>query len=231
MVYVPPILGRQMKICVIIPTYNEAKAIGELTAKIHAQQLGALIIDDGSLDNTGQIARDNGAIVLRNEVNKGKGASLIRGFNYLAESDFEAVITMDGDGQHEPEEIPAFIRSAENSKYDIVVGNRMLKREEMPLTRVLTNKFMSWIISRIAGQNIPDTQCGYRLIKKEVIKKIRLSTSRYETESEILIRAAREGFKIGSIPIKSIYRGEKSQINPFTDTVRFIKLIFNLLTA
>ncbi|MBU0503353.1 MAG: glycosyltransferase family 2 protein [Candidatus Omnitrophota bacterium] len=219
-----------MKACVIIPTYNESKDIGELTAKIRGQQLAILIIDDASRDNTGQIARENGAEVLRNEVNKGKGASLIRGFNYVIERDFDAVITMDGDGQHLPEEIPEFIRAYQNGNYDIIVGNRMFNREGMPYTRVITNKFMSWLISSIAGQDIPDTQCGFRLIKKEVLKKIRLSTVRYETESEILIRAAREGFKIGSIPVKSIYRGEKSQINPFNDTLRFIKFILNILT-
>ncbi len=219
-----------MKICVMIPTYNEAKTIGELTTKIRDRQLEVLIIDDGSFDNTGQIAVDNAAIVLKNDANKGKGASLIRGFNYLIEFDFDAIITMDGDGQHDPEEIPAFIQAAQDYNYDIVVGNRMCNCKGMPLPRVITNKFMSWIISGITRQDIPDTQCGFRLIKKEVIQKIRLATSRYETESEILIRAARNGFKIGSIPIKSIYRGEKSRINPFTDTLRFIKLIFNILT-
>jgi glycosyltransferase involved in cell wall biosynthesis len=218
-----------MKTCVIIPTYNEAREIGALTVKIRSRQLDVLIIDDGSQDNTSQIASDSGAEVLRNEVNKGKGASLIRGFNYLIDRDFDAVITMDGDGQHDPGEIPDFIRAAETNNYDIVIGNRMFNRKEMPVTRVLTNKFMSWLISRMAGQYIPDTQCGFRLIKKKVLQKTRLSTSRYETESEILIKAAREGFKIGSIPIKSIYHGEKSRINPFTDTLRFIKLIFNIL--
>lgn len=218
-----------MKACVIIPAYNEAKTIGELTAKIRGKQLEVLIIDDGSADNTERIALDNAAIVLRNEINKGKGASLIRGFNYLIGRDFDTIITMDGDGQHDPEEIPAFIRAAEDHNYDIVAGNRMHNREGMPLSRVITNKFMSWLISGIAGQVIPDTQCGFRLIKKEVIKETKLVTSRYEIESEILIRAARKGFKIGSIPIRSIYQGMKSQINPFTDTLRFIKLIFNLL--
>ncbi|MFH1397963.1 MAG: glycosyltransferase family 2 protein [Candidatus Omnitrophota bacterium] len=218
-----------MKTCVIIPTYNEAKTIGKLTAKIRGRQLEVLIIDDGSLDNTGQIALDNAAIVLKNDINKGKGASFIRGFNYLVERDFDLIITMDGDGQHDPEEIPAFIQAAQDHNYGIVVGNRMCNCEGMPLLRVITNKFMSWIISGIARQNIPDTQCGFRLIKKEVIQEVKLATSRYETESEILIRAAQKGFKIGSIPIKSIYRGEKSRINPFIDTLRFIKLIFNIL--
>ncbi len=101
----------------------------------------------------------------------------------------------------------------------------MLKRKDMPLLRVFTNKFMSWFISSLAGQRIPDTQCGFRLIKKDVLNKINLRTRKYETESEIIIKAARLGFKVESVPIKTVYKGEKSQINPIIDTLRFIKFI------
>jgi len=214
-----------VKICVVIPTYNEAKAIGSLIRKIRQQELEVVVIDDGSQDNTSEIAKDNGAIVLRNEDNEGKGASLIKGFRYAQDRDFDAVIVMDGDGQHLPEEIPYFIRLAQYSNSGIFIGNRMLKRKDMPLIRILTNKLMSWFISSLAKQKIPDTQCGFRLIKKEVLEKINLKTSKYETESEIIIKAARLGFKVESVPIKTIYNGEKSQINPAIDTLRFIKFI------
>ncbi|MFA5356138.1 MAG: glycosyltransferase family 2 protein [Candidatus Omnitrophota bacterium] len=215
-----------MKICVIIPTYNEAGAIAGIINKVRQQELDAVVIDDGSRDMTSQIARDNGAIVLRNNKNEGKGASLIKGFNYaLNSADCDAVITMDGDGQHLPEEIPYFTRVAKYSNSGIIIGNRMLKKSNMPSVRVITNKFMSWLISLIAKQNIPDTQCGFRLIKKEVLEKITLNTSKYESESEILIKASRMGYKIESVPIKTIYNGEKSQINPFIDTLRFVRFI------
>jgi hypothetical protein len=150
---------------------------------------------------------------------------LIKGFHYALNSGFDAVIIMDGDGQHLPEEIPYFIRLAEYSNSGILIGNRMFKIKHMPFARVFTNKFMSRLISFVAGQSIPDTQCGFRLIKKEVLEKINLKTSKYETESEIIIRASRSGFKIESVPIKTIYNGEKSQINPVIDTLRFIKFI------
>ncbi len=214
-----------MKICVIIPTYNEARAIANLVKEIKKQGIEAVVIDDGSYDNTAQVAEDNGATVLRNLDNEGKGASLIRGFQYAFSKNFDAVITMDGDGQHLPSEIPYFIRLAEYSNSSILIGNRMLKKQDMPLIRVFTNKFMSWFISSLAKQAIPDTQCGFRLIKKEVLNKITLRTSKYETESEIIIKAARLGLKVESVPIKTIYKGEKSQINPFIDTLRFIKFI------
>ncbi len=214
-----------MKACVVIPTYNEARAIANLVRKIKQQELEVVVIDDGSYDNTFRIAEDSGAVVLHNLNNEGKGASLIKGFSYALDKDFDAVITMDGDGQHLPEEIPYFVRLAQYSDSGIVIGNRMLKRKDMPLIRILTNKLMSWFISSLAKQKIPDTQCGFRLIKKEVLKKIDLRTRKYETESEIIIQAARLGFKIESVPIKTIYEGEKSQINPVIDTLRFIKFI------
>lgn len=218
-----------MKTCVIIPTFNEYKEIGRIVAEVRKQNLEVIVVDDGSSDNTAVIAKDNGATVLKNEANQGKGASLIKGFNYAIDCGCDAVITMDGDGQHLPEDIPYFMRLAKYSDSGIIIGNRMQKIRNMPLLRLFTNKFMSWLISVVARQKIPDTQCGFRLIKQEVFKKVRLSTSKYETESEILIKCARLGFKIESVPIKSIYMGEKSNINPFIDTFRFIKFILKEL--
>lgn len=218
-----------MKTCVIIPTFNEYKEIGRIVAEVRKQNLEVIVVDDGSSDNTAAIAKDNGATVLKNEANQGKGASLIKGFNYAIDCGCDAVITMDGDGQHLPEDIPYFMRLAKYSDSGIIIGNRMQKIRNMPLLRLFTNKFMSWLISAVAGQKIPDTQCGFRLIKQEVLKKVRLSTSKYETESEILIKCTRLGFKIESVPIKSIYMGEKSNINPFIDTLRFIKFILKEL--
>ena len=228
MVYVQEILER-MKTCVVIPTYNEAKSIAGLVKEIQGLNLEVIIVDDGSQDDTSQIAQENGATVLKNQINQGKGASLIKGFSYVLSKDCDAVITMDGDGQHLPSDIPYFLRLAEYSDNGILVGNRMLKRKNMPFIRVLTNKIMSALISKITRQNVPDTQCGFRLIKRPVLEKINLKTSKYETESEILIKASRLGFKIESVPIKTVYSGEKSQINPFVDTLRFIKFLFREL--
>ncbi|MEW6101835.1 MAG: glycosyltransferase family 2 protein [Candidatus Omnitrophota bacterium] len=218
-----------MNTCVIIPTYNEAKEIGRLVSEIKLLGQEVVVIDDGSSDNTAQIARKNGAVVFENPHNRGKGASLIKGFCYAAEKQFDAVVTIDGDGQHLTQDIPYFMNVAKYSQSGIIIGNRMKKTKNMPMLRFLTNKFMSWLISKIARQKIPDTQCGFRLIKKEVFDKIRLCTSKYETESELLIKGARAGFKIESIPIKSIYRQERSYINPLIDTVRFIRMVIGEL--
>jgi glycosyltransferase involved in cell wall biosynthesis len=225
MVYVQEVLER-MKTCVIIPAYNESANILRLIQDIRKYKLDILVIDDGSTDSTFSIAKDAGVQAMLNLSNQGKGASLIKGFKYALENNFDAVITMDADGQHLAQDLPSFIEAANDPGIHIVLGNRMLNVEKMPFLRVITNKFMSWFISAICKQAIPDTQCGFRLIKKDVLKNIKLGTSKYETESELLIKASRQGFKIRSIPIRSIYGREKSQINPFIDTFRFIRLIF-----
>ncbi len=214
-----------MRTCVIIPTYNESKNIGQIVSQIRLQNLDVLVVDDGSEDNTCGIAAEHGAKVIRNQVNEGKGASLIKGFDYALKEDFHAVITMDGDGQHLVEDIPYFMRLAQYSNSSIIIGNRMHKPKNMPFVRLATNKVMSWFISRIVKQYIPDTQCGFRLIKREVLERINLSTRKYEIESEVLIKGARLGYKIEAVSIKSIYDGNKSQINPFVDTIRFIKFV------
>ncbi len=214
-----------MKVCVIIPTYNEAKTIADIIQRVRLQGLEAIVVDDGSTDNTSLIAGNNKAIVLTNDKNEGKGASLVKGFNYVIVHDYDAAITIDGDGQHNTADIPHFIRAAETSDSGILIGNRMHKPKDMPMVRFLTNKCMSFIISYIVKQNIPDSQCGFRFIKKEVLEKINFETNNYDSESELLLKAARLGFKIGAVPIDTIYRGEKSRINPFVDALRFIRLM------
>ena len=215
-----------MRVCIIIPTYNESAAIGNIIHQIRQQKREVVVVDDGSTDATAQISKDKGAIVLRNSKNHGKGFSLIRGLRYALDNNFDAAITMDGDGQHRPEDIPYFIQRAESTDAGIIIGNRMNNPHRMPMIRVLTNKFMSWFISKMIRKKIPDSQCGFRLIKKELLKKLKFTTHRFETESEILFQASRLGYKIDSQPIKSIYQRERSQINPFLDTVRFINFIW-----
>ncbi|MCM8797352.1 MAG: glycosyltransferase family 2 protein [Candidatus Omnitrophica bacterium] len=216
-----------MKVCVVIPTFNESKTIGRLIDDIKALNLNLdiLVVDDGSRDDTSDIAIVHGAKVLKNAKNEGKGASLIKGFTYVLQNNFDAAIAMDGDGQHLAQDLPLFVRRAESSDSQIFVGNRMKAVKNMPLVRILTNRFMSWLISAITKQKISDTQCGFRLIKREALEKIKLSSTKYEIESEILIKCSRLGFKIESVPIKTVYGLEISRINPLRDTFRFIAFI------
>lgn len=218
-----------LKVCVLIPTFNESKTIGKLIRDIKKIGLDIFVIDDGSQDDTFQIATYSGAIVISNAKNLGKGMSLRRGLDYIKELNYQAVIIMDGDGQHTSDDIPQFIKAAKDPEVSIIIGNRMSAAKGMPFLRWFTNKFMSWVISLFCRVKIPDSQCGFRIIKIEVLKDIKLRTSKYEIESELLIKAAKRGFKIKSIPIKTIYQGQSSQINPILDTLRFIRFILKEL--
>ena len=219
-----------MRTCVIIPTYNESRAIADLINQIRKLGLEVIIIDDGSADDTAKIATVCGAKVLANQMNMGKGASLIKGYNFALQQGFDTVISMDGDGQHSCDDLLAFIQKAKTSQSALIVGNRMGMTKGMPVLRMITNFLMSKFISLIVKQHIPDTQCGFRLVKKKLLARIDLSTSKYETESEVLIKAAHLGFKIESIPVRTIYSGQKSQINPLVDTLRFLRFMIQEFT-
>ena len=224
MVHVQEVLA-VIRGCVIIPAYNEEMRIGHIVGEVRAKGLDCLVIDDGSVDETKEEAGKAGADVISHTKNLGKGASLREGFKEVLKRDYDFVIMMDGDGQHHPDELEHFVREAEKGDAGVILGNRMGDPKGMPLKRKVTNWVMSSLVSFIAGQRMPDTQCGYRLIKTDVLKSIPLTTDKYEIESEILIGASKAGFKIKSIPIKSIYGGQKSQIRPFRDSLRFISFI------
>lgn len=214
-----------MKGCVIIPTFNEAKIIHDLVIQIKKFGLDILVVDDGSSDGTDTAARKAGATVVTHNRNMGKGASLRTGFQKVINEDYDYIITMDGDGQHRPDDLKNFIDLFVKEKSDIIVGNRMEEPKNMPFHRWITNKVMSMIISSVCKIYIPDSQNGFRLIKISALRDMVLSTSNYEIESELLIQASKKLYKIASVPIETIYSGQDSQINPVVDTVRFFRFI------
>ena len=219
------------KICVLIPTFNEARTIGQIIRDLKRLSLAVYVVDDGSSDDSASISEREGAAVIRHPRNQGKGAALRTGFARILQDGFDAVLVMDGDGQHTIEDVERFIKEEEYIGADMIIGNRMLETSLMPQHRFVTNKFMSGVISRLSGQYVPDTQCGFRLIKREVLQKIRLESSNYEIESEMILRAAREHFSIESLPIKTVYKDEKSRINPVVDTLRFIMLMAKIICS
>jgi glycosyltransferase involved in cell wall biosynthesis len=218
-----------VKLLVVIPIFNEFPAIGTLLQALQNKGLDIVVIDDGSTDGGGTIAQKLGAYVIVNPQRYGKGYSLQQGFYYAIDRSYDGVITMDGDGQHSVEDLPIFLEKAKEIKSGIVIGNRMNNVRKMPAVRYLTNRFMSGLISWKCGQQITDTQCGYKYISTDILKLIPFSSDRYEIETEILMKASKKGFKVYSIPISTIYRSEVSHINPIKDTVRFFKYFFNEL--
>ncbi len=217
-------------IAILIPAHNEEKAIGALAAKLKEKYETVIVVNDGSSDRTASCAGESGAVVLTHPVCKGKGAALKTGFEYVVKQGIDAVITMDGDGQHTVEDVSEFEKAyRRNKNVAMWVGKRKIKGTEMPAIRRLTNISMSLAISLLSGQWIPDTQNGFRLIKREVIEKIRLCTSHFETESELLIKCGWRGYRISSVKISTVYASEKSKINPNADTVRFFKMLLIII--
>ena len=218
-----------MKICVLLPAYNEGSTIAGLVKDIMEFTPHVIAVDDGSSDDTADEARRAGAVVISNKKNMGKGASLRKGFAYVCAKDYDAVITMDADRQHDVGEIPVFVDKMLETGADIVLGTRMGSVEGMPFIRRLTNLVTSLVVSVLCGCRITDSQIGYRMLKTGVLRQVELKTSNYETESEILIKAARKKFLIKEAPVKTIYCGQVSKIRPGRDTVRFIRLVLTLV--
>jgi UDP-N-acetylglucosamine---dolichyl-phosphate N-acetylglucosaminyltransferase len=218
-------------VSVLIPAFKEGEYIAEVVKGTLRFVSRVLVVDDGSADGTVSIAEEAGAEVVCHPVNRGKGAALQTGFDALLATGSEAIIVLDGDGQHDPAELPAFIKCAKESNAGIVVGNRLADADGMPRVRYWTNRAMSMILSWLSRQKIPDSQCGYRLIRREVLERINFTTENYDLESEMLILASRIGFKIDSVPIKTIYTGQVSEIKPGLDTLRFFRLILKYLPS
>ena len=219
------------QVAVVIPAYNAARHLDAVIADVRRHVPGerVIVVDDGSSDDTAAVAERAGAQVIVHEVNRGKGAALRTGILAAGERGHRFAITLDADGQHNPDDIPAFIERYRETGADIIVGNRMSATGEMPALRLWTNRVTSLVVSMLARRRVPDSQNGYRMIDTGVFGRIPLETTRYDTESEILIRAGRRGATIASVPVETIYGEEVSSINPFKDTLRFFRMVLKAL--
>ena len=217
-------------VAALIPCYFEEKQIADVATRTRAQLDQVLVVDDGSTDATATEAHKANVEVIRHEVNQGKGAAIKTGLRALSERpSVEYILILDGDGQHLPEEIPRFLELAASSGAPMLVGNRMSDTRTMPFVRRMTNQFMSWQISRAAGQPIPDSQCGFRMFRRDLAGTLcDLESSKYDFETEMLVVAARRGGSIAAVPVSTVYGDEISKIHPVRDTLRFIKLMRRL---
>lgn len=213
----------------LIPAFNAAETIGDVIRGIRQLGLPVVVVDDGSRDTTAAVAAEQGAVVISHLRNEGKGAALRTGFQYALRETYDGVITVDSDGQHDPAEIPRLIEAGERQHAGLVVGNRMGNGQAMPPLRRWTNRVMSRIVSMVSRQHIPDSQCGFRLIRKELLASVPLTATRYEIETELLLAAGRKRWKTVSVPVQSIYHGRPSHIRPLQDAWRFLQLIWRYL--
>ncbi len=212
---------------VIIPCLNEAASIGSLVRQVRQVLPTVLVIDDGSADETASAAKHAGAEVIQHLRNLGKGAALATGLRHAHERGFAWAMLMDGDGQHSPEDLPAFFRNAEASAAAMVVGNRLASPGKMPWLRRVVNRWMSRRLSRRAGVTLPDSQCGLRLIELRAWAGLSLTTTRFEIESEMLLAFLAAGHGVEFVPIRTIYKSETSKIHPLFDTLRWFRWWWN----
>lgn len=219
-----------MTVGAILPALNAARFLPDVIGHIGRLHPGlrVLVVDDGSKDGTAEAARAAGAEVSIHAVNRGKGEALKTGYAWALREGLDWVFTMDSDGQHLPQEMQLFLDAVEGGSLDVVVGSRMARTEGMPWLRLMTNRFTSRVVSRLAGCRIPDSQNGFRLYRVRLLDGVRLRTKRYDSESEILVRLARRGARIGAVPVSTVYGDETSSINPLVDTGRFFRLVFML---
>ena len=209
-------------IAAIIPALNAERTIAEVVVDARRRIEPVIVIDDGSSDATGEVAKAVGAIVLRHEVNRGKGAALKTGFAWALKQGAEAVVTLDADGQHLPAEIPKFVDAHRETGADLVIGGRSHLFSGMLPRRRMANQFSAWCIAKAAGTRISDSQSGFRLYSAKLLRSMDLRADGFDMESEVIVRAGRRKMKIVTIPIElGFVNGiATSHYKPLKDTLR-----------
>jgi glycosyltransferase involved in cell wall biosynthesis len=207
----------------VIPCLNEEATISSLIQGLRPLLPTVLVIDDGSTDRTRVLAEAEGAEVLCHPANRGKGAALRTGWGAAHSMGFTWAMTLDGDGQHSPEDVPAFLRCAEAHPAALVIGDRMGDAARMPWLRRRVNRWMSRRLSQAAGRPLPDSQCGCRLMNLDALATLALSTEHFEIESEVLLAFLGAHYEVRFVPIRSIYKREHSKIHPVRDTLRWLR--------
>ena len=216
-----------MNIVVVIPAYNASSSIDELlrrTSLVHPPEQ-TLVVDDGSRDGTGAKALSAGVRLCTHAVNRGKGAALQTGFDYALTLGCDAVVTMDADLQHTPEDIPRFIRLHETSRAEIIIGSRLHSMHGMPYHRRISNVLTTFLVCARTAASIDDSQSGFRFIAAEVLRTVRITSPGFEAETEFIIKAAARQYTFASLPIATIYAGEKSAMTHWHTTKKFISVL------
>lgn len=220
-----------MKIAALIPAYNEEKTIAAVLREVRPFAAEIVVVDDGSTDGTAAAVRESGATVLRHETNRGKGAALRTGFHYLAGGGFDAVLTMDSDLQHKADEAVHLIETMGERGADLVIGERTGLARHTRFLRRFGNLCTNFWVGVVAGLDLPDTQSGFRLLSKRFLSVVRLESDGYEIETEMILKAARLGLTIASVPIEVNYMDgtATSKMRALPATARVIKVLVHHL--
>lgn len=218
------------RVAVVIPAYNEAGTIRDVAERTLRQSSWLIVVDDGSADGTAAALSGLPLALLCNPRNSGKGASLWRGIRHALEHGAEAVVTLDGDGQHQPEDIPRLLAAHARHRNAIVIGSRLHDKRNIPLDRYLANRVANFWIGWAAGQAIEDSQSGFRVYPAALFHTLKVRCDRsagFVFESEILIEAARSATDLVAVPVAAIYepRGRRSHFRPVLDIARITRMV------
>jgi glycosyltransferase involved in cell wall biosynthesis len=211
------------KCAVVIPCFNESASIATLIAAVRRRFAFVLVVDDGSTDATARLAENAGAVVIRHARNRGKGAALQTGLSRARKLGCEWAVTLDGDGQHAPDDLPALLRGAEETGAALVIGNRMNEAQKMPWLRRTVNRWMSRQLSRRAGKFLPDSQSGLRLIHLPAWAALAHDAKRFEVESEMLMIFLAAGRRVEFVPVRVLRGARRSHIRPLADSLRWFR--------
>jgi len=218
-------------IMIVIPAYNEAENLKEILPKfpdsISGAEIGVLVIDDGSDDETARVASEAGVCLVRNPINRGGGAALRLGYDILQKAGALICVTMDADGQHDPEEIEKILLPIVNDQYDFVIGSRVLgDREQDSRIRIIGVYIFGGLISLLLGRKITDPSSGFRAFRMESVASINLHEDQYHT-SELIIEAVKNNLRIGEVPITIFKRkfGKSKKGNDWAYGLHFARII------
>jgi glycosyltransferase involved in cell wall biosynthesis len=213
------------KVCVIIPTYNNATTLAGVIEAVTAYSNHIIAVNDGSTDNTLEIVKRFPAVhLISYEKNKGKGWALRQAFTYAISKGYQYAITIDSDGQHFPSDLPALIEKLQTSPGSLIIGSRNMDQSSVPGGSSFGHKFSNFWFRTETGIKCPDTQSGYRLYPLAPISKMHFYTTKFEFEIEILVRLAWKGIKIESVPVAVHYAPKETRVSHFRPNIDFIRI-------
>jgi glycosyltransferase involved in cell wall biosynthesis len=207
-------------VCALIAAFNEEATIATVVAGVRRHTPDVVVVDDGSSDRTGERAAAAGATVVRHAQNRGKGAAIRTGLAHVLAGPHTHVLFIDADLQHDPGDVPKLLSAGERAGCDLVIAERLFVKGSMPTPRFYSNRIGSWILSQFIGLGVSDSQSGFRLIRSDCLRPLRLTATGYEIETEMLIKLVRRQASLCRVSIPARYDGSRSRLRSFRDTCR-----------